>query len=320
MTDLQPVNGAHCPLHWFTDLFLSEPHHLVSSAFQGDIYSGANTWQQTAPSSSFDATWRSNRVHLGLTFCTFTSVISGKHTVPQRGRAHDVIKQGREELIKLRFLYRDNWVSWWSRRTLMLANGNVSQRHLTQVGFWQTDEIFPTFTLQVVLKQNIPLMCLLGHNISILDYRNFLFLQCSWSRPHPKNVFLWFPPVEPSHSFWNISSGWMKFNVDFIRVGWHFQTGSFESCRSGWMFLLFMLWWSCEMWREVTKRVEITQFRNCSQTTTDLVKNKGRHLWLTHLNTGFIQVSFCHLSLCMWVICVNQTKSETPLYGAQLLY
>lgn len=51
----------------------------------------------------------------------------------------------------------------------MAADGNVSQREMTQVGFWQTDEIFPTFTLQVVLEQNIPLMCLLGHKVSISD-------------------------------------------------------------------------------------------------------------------------------------------------------
>lgn len=75
----------------------------------------------------------------------------------------------REELIKLRFFYRDNWTSWWSRRTFMAAKGNISQRELTQVGFWKTDEIFPTFTLQVVLKQSVLLMCLLGHNIYILQ-------------------------------------------------------------------------------------------------------------------------------------------------------
>lgn len=81
-------------------------------------------------------------------FVSFTLTVSrsqGKHMVPQSGRAcaHDLIKQGREEnpprLIELRFLYRENWTACWSRRTFMAANGNVSQRELAQVGFWQTN-------------------------------------------------------------------------------------------------------------------------------------------------------------------------------------
>lgn len=148
-------------------------------------------------------------------------------------------------------------------------------------GILETDEIFPTFTVQVVLKQNVPLMCLLVHNMSIL---NFLFLQCSWSRPRAKNVFLWLPRVEPSHLFWNISSGWMKFNVDFLKVQswltlsnwliWELQirTAVFT------LHVMTLVW---DVTGSLETCVETTPFRNCSQTTVDWVKNKWRHLGLT---------------------------------------
>lgn len=151
-----------------------------------------------------------------LSFILTTSRLSPqgrhKHTFPQPGRLCSwCLQTGKTG----RGISPLNWSGWGS--FILIIKSPDGQEELSwpsQVGFWQADQIFPTFTLQVVLKQNIPLMCPLGNNISIwvtgISCSQMLLISPSSQKYVPVS------PLCATVSF-GLENFLIKFNVGFLK-------------------------------------------------------------------------------------------------------